>query len=473
MFDRVVVSLLSRLLACAVCIQAFSTPASAQTSESPYGNVEKAYQQGNFDQVIQLTDAYLAKDPTLETPLYFRASAKIEQGIRSADVELVRSGIADARSAIEKMKTPQPNYYLPYLYGMNHLTLLENTPDHANTAIKVIDSLFQQLTLSADQKANMLFQRGQAHLYLDQVDEAEKDFRNALKEVPNHLGAMMSLADSLAAQQKFDEADNLYTEAIKLTPNSPLGYNNRGMFRQSVDRHDQAISDFEQAVRLDKNYFVAITNRGFSKLEQGKLADAEKDFTASLAIQPEQPGVYSLRGTTRLRMGRFDDAIKDYKEVIEYTPESGVAKTDLAFAYYFQRNYPQAATTFDEALKLEPQLVHLMPWRYASKILSNNMQGAEADVATIVSKPEADRKWTDYLTLYLSGRVPEDALLAQVDKEPQEFRKSLLCDAYYFIGLRKSNLGDAAGGQQAYSKSIATGEVRLSSYRGSELALGK
>jgi tetratricopeptide (TPR) repeat protein len=460
------------LLTCLIFVSNLTSTTFAQ-GENPYANIEKAYQQGDFDQVIKLSDGYLAKDPALETPLYFRASAKIEKGIRAADVELVRAGIADARGAIEKMKTPQPNYYLPYLYGMNHLTLLENSPEHATTSVTVIDSLFKQLTLTPDQKANFLFQRGQAHLYLDKLPDAEQDFRNALTQVPTHLGAMMSLADALAAQQKYQDADNLYSDAIRATPNSPLGYNNRGMFRQSIDRHDEAIKDFEKAVSLDKNYFVAITNAGFSKLEQSKLADAEKDFTSSLKIQAQQPGVYSLRGTTRLRMGKFDDAIKDYEEVIKYTPDSGVAKTDLAFAYYFKKNFAQAAVVFDEALKLEPQLTHLMPWRYASKILSNKGQEAEADIATVVAKPEADRKWVDYLTLYLSGRVPEDVLLAQVQKEQQEFRQSLLCDANYFIGLRKSNKGDTAGAQKAFNNALATGEVRLSSYRGSELALGK
>ncbi len=467
--SRVMCLRMNWLILASVCVM--STNLVAQ--DNPYANIEKAYQQGNFDQVIQLADSLLSKDPSLETPLYFRASAKIEKGIRSGDVELVRAGIADARGAIEKMKTQQPNYYLPYLYGMNHLTLMEGNPDHATKAVGVVDALFGQLTLSTDQKANLLFQRGQSNMYLEEYAAAETDFRKALNEVPTHLGAMMSLADTLSAQRKFDEADQLYGKAIEATPKSPLGYNNRGMFRQSIDRHDAAVADFNQALALDKNYFVAMTNRGFSKLEMGQLADAEKDFTTSLSMQAQQPGVFSLRGTTRLRLGRIDDAIKDYQQVIAANPESGIALTDLAFAYYFKKDYVQAAQTFDRAMKLDPNLTHLTPWRYATKILAQKMQEAEADVTALVSKPEADREWTDYLTLYLSGRVPEEALLAQVEKEPQEFRQSLLCDAHYFIALRTSNRGDTAKAQQHYMMALGTGEVRLSSYRGAELAMKK
>lgn len=463
-------------LFCLSLIIATSTTANAQTTRAEaITKSEQAYQQGRFDDVIQLTSDVLKVNGNDDSALYFRASARIEKGIRIGNRQLIRDGITDARQAIAAMPTVNPNYYLPYLYGMSHLTVLEDDPKHATVSINVADQVLTQLAdkLTPEHKAHLLFQRGQAKLFKKEYDAAVGDYNLALQQIPSHMGAMMAIADTYVAAGRTADAAKAYDAVVQRFPKNPLVYNNRGMFLQREGNFDKAIINFSQALQVEPKYFVALTNRGFSQLELGKPSLAEQDFTASLAIQKDQPTVYSLRGTARLDQGKVTEAIEDYKAVLNYVSENPLARADLAFGYYFAKQYAQAAESFDMALAKDPELTHLVPWQYASKILSNQMDAANTMTVSLTKKPSDKRVWTDSITLFLMGRLTAEELLAKAKVGDKQVQQAQLCDAYYFIGQRTANLGDPVLAMDNYKKAVATGQRRLSSYRGAQFALGQ
>lgn len=436
---------------------------------------EKAYQQGQFDDVIKLTSDLIKVNANDDSALYYRASARIEKGIRIGNRQLLREGIGDARQAIAAMPVVNPNYYLPYLYGMSHLTVLEDDPKHATVSINVADQVLTQLAdkLTTEHKAHLLFQRGQAKLFKKEYDAAVGDYNLALQQMPNHMGAMMAIADTYVAADRKVEAAKAYDAVVQKFPQNPLVYNNRGMFLQREGKYEKAIINFTQALQVEPKYFVALTNRGFSQLELGQPGKAEQDFTSSLAIQKEQPTVYSLRGTARLDQGNVNAAIQDYKTVLNYVSENPLARADLGFALYFAKDYAQAAESFDYALNKDPKLTHLIPWQYASKILSNQMDAANTMTVSLTKKPAESRIWTDSVTLFLMGRMQAAQLLAVAQSDDKTVQQAQLCDAYYFIGQRTENLGDNQLATDYYKKAIATNQRRLSSYRGAQFSLGK
>ena len=63
------------------------------------------------------------------------------------------------------------------------------------------------------------------------------------------------------------------------------------------------------------------------------------------------------------------------------------------------------------------------------------------------------------------------ALLKAVDDSTPESKNAQLCEAHFFIGLRKSKLGDKKQAAAHFQKSLETKSAGLSAYRGAQFQL--
>ncbi|MBW3539665.1 MAG: tetratricopeptide repeat protein [Planctomycetes bacterium] len=432
---------------------------------------DQAYQKGDFRKAYELADSIVRQNPSDHVALYLRGSARIELGTAVGDSKQIRSGIGDVREAIRINGTQDLNYYLPYLAGMTRLTPLEGRKDHAETAVQVANQVLGQRGLSAEERANLLYQRASTQGVLGETEKAIADFREVLKSNPRHLGAHLGLGEALAATGQEDEALAQFNRAVRAAPSNPLVYNNRGMFLQKLGRYDDAVGDFTRAIELDGNYFFAYTNRGFTLLESGKPEAAEADFTQSLRINPRQPAVHSLRATARLEGGDLEKALADHFKVVELDPESPVAHADLAFARFFSGDYDRALKSFDKAVELDAQFQYLDPWRYLTLEHLDNEEDARERFAERLKQSADQRDWVGSLLAFLADEITAEELLASVEKTDTAVRDAQLAEAHYFIGRKLALAGDAQAAADHYRKVLETKARHLSAYRGARMAL--
>lgn len=434
---------------------------------------EAAYEKGDFEKCIELANQALKATPADHAALYWRASARVELGHAHHDVKMVRDGIEDARDSLQQLGKMEPNYYLPYLYGMTTLSQLEHRPEHALTSIKIADSLVSRDTIPAEPKANIYYQRGMANNTLDKPGDAAKDFQLAIQLFPQHLGARVALAESYIQARAPEKALAAFAEAIQAFPKNPLVYNNRGLFLQQQGKAKEAVADFTKAIEIDPTFALAYTNRGFTELNRGKPAVAEGDFNSSLKIDPNVPLVYSLRGTSRLSQGNAEGALQDYLTVVKLDPQNVVANADVGFAKLFSKDYAGAQQAFEQALAAEPNLRYLTPWRIWSAALQGNKELAAKAAAESAKKPPLTRDWVDAMLLFLADQETDKQLLFAAKADDQNLQNAQLCEAHYFIAEKKAQAGDQAGAGENYRAALKTNAVNLSAYRGAQFALGQ
>ena len=438
--------------------------------DSKKSQAEEAYSRGAYPTTIQLADEVLRQAPNDHVALYLRGSARVELGLQRNDSDMLRAGIADSREAIRLGGSESSMYYLPYLYGMTKLSLIEQRDDHASVSVQVADQALANQNLKPDEKANLIYQRGLANNALRKHDNAVSDFEAAIRLNPKLLAAYVAAADTLGVQDKADRARVAFNRAVQAFSDNPLIYNNRGMYLQKLDRYDEAVADFTRAIELDGNYYFAYVNRGFTLLKKDDLQAADADFTQALRMRDDQAMVYGFRGTTRMRQGRTQEAIADYNKAVQLAPTSAVAHTDLAFTNYFAGDYAQALKEFNKAVELNPGFRELDPWRVACHEELKQEQQAQTQFAPELSKPAKDWTWIEALLAFQLGRIDPTQLRATVSKsEPQ--RTPQLCEAEYFIGRKAMRSGNAQEASQAFRRAMQTGAKHLSAYRGAEIAL--
>lgn len=434
-------------------------------------DAEAAYLKGDFEKCIELTNQALQSNATDHLALYLRASARVELGQMQRDVKTVRAGIEDARDSLQQIGKVEPNYYLPYLYGMTTLAQLENRPDHAATSVKIADSLVGREGIPAEPKSNIYYQRGVANTVLQKPDEAAKDFLAAIQLNPQHLGARVSLAESYIQAKTPNKALAAFADAVQAFPKNPLVYNNRGLFLQSQGKPKEALADFTQAIEIDPAFVMAYTNRGFTLLNSGKPAAAETDFNAALKLDPNSPLVYSLRGTCRLSVGNTEAALQDYLTVLKLDPQNVVANADVGFARLFAKDFAGAQQSFEQAMSADPNLRYLSPWLFWTATLQGKMDVAVKLSTESAAKPATMRDWADHMILFLAGQETDKQLLLAAKANDPNLQNAQMCEAYYFLAEKKSQAGDQNGAAENYRLALQTKAVNLSAYRGAQFAL--
>ena len=434
---------------------------------------EQRYVAGDFDGVVRETDAALRVNDANHQALYFRGSAKVELGLLRGDVEMVRGGIADARQAISLGGRTNSKYYLPYLYGMTNLSMLEGRPDHAEVAVSTADTVVARPNLDADTQANLLYQRALAKGYLEDVDGAVADFSAAVRALPAHLGAAAAKANTLQAAGRTDEARAAYAELIDGFPENPLVYNNRGMFELAAGESDAAKDDFTRALNLDPNYHFALTNRGKAALDAGDTTAAIADFDRSLSVRPDQPAVYGFRGNAKLYAGDLAGAIADQTEAVRKAPTNPIAHSDLGFVQFFAGRYAEALKRFDAALRLAPSFRYLHPWRLEALRETGGDPSGDPGITLALDNGGNGVDWVVRVLQFQLGRLTAEELLSKITTENPQAAEAQRCEAYYFIGRAREAAGDADGAREAYRLALETGRKQLSAYRGAKLRLGE
>lgn len=435
---------------------------------------DKAQQEGDFEKSIQLASQVLQQNPSDHVAYYLRASARVESGREKGNTQTIREGVSDAREAIRYSQNQNVNYYLPYLYGMMNLAVMENKKSHAETALQVANQILGRPNLSNEERANFHYQRGMIHLPLNKPQDAAKDFTETIKLSPNHFAALLALPDAYALAGDNDQALASFNQVIQKQPNSPVVYNNRAMFYQQQGKLQEAINDFSRAIQIDPNYHHAITNRGFAYLEGGKPQTAEADLTKSLSIVPNQPFVIGMRGEARLLQGKIAEAIEDQKQAVQLDPQNAALHSDLGFSYFFNQNYSDALTQFNQAAQMAPeQMKVLNPWIYLSMVRSNQKPAADAKFQSIMTQKPDARDSVDALMAYLMGVITEADLLKTIDQTDQQRSKAQSCEAHYFIGQKALMAGNTQVANQNFQQALNTGMRNLSAYRGAQYALKK
>ena len=447
--------------------------AAPSTAADAVRRAEQRYLAGDFDGVVREADVALRQSDQNHQALYFRGSAKVELGLLRGDVEMVRGGIADARQAISLGGRTNSKYYLPYLYGMTNLSVMEDRPDHAEVARDTGDTVVSRANLDADTKANLLYQRALAKRYLEDTDGAVRDFADAVKLQPSHLGAAAARADALRLAGRTDDARAAYDDLVAGFPENPLVYNNRGMFELAAGDRGAAVEDFSRALRLDPDYHFALTNRGKASLDAGDTTAAIADFDRSLRIDPSQAGVFGFRGNAKLYAGDLRGAIADQSDAVRKAPTNPIAHSDLGFVLFFAGRYADALQQFDAALRLAPTYRHLHPWRLEALRETGGDPSGDPGITLALDNGGNGVDWVVRVLQFQLGRLTGEELLGKITSDDETAAAAQRCEAHYFIGRSREAAGDADGARDAYRLALETGVKNLSAYRGAKIRLGE
>jgi Tfp pilus assembly protein PilF len=196
---------------------------------------------------------------------------------------------------------------------------------------------------------------GQVLLRENRPAEAEKAFREVIKDDPKNAEVQDGLGLSLLMQGRFQESLPYLDKAVDLAPHNASYRNNRGVALMELGKYKEAAADFdaaENSVNPDDRLSATI-NRGRLLLRQGNFAGAEQVFTNALARDPQSFAAAFGRGAAREAAGDLEGAAEDYLTAIKLDSTSAEANLRLGLCLVslhkpdLGRRYLQRAVDLD------------------------------------------------------------------------------------------------------------------------------
>ncbi|MFQ6032562.1 MAG: tetratricopeptide repeat protein, partial [Candidatus Zixiibacteriota bacterium] len=241
-----------------------------------------AYENGDYDQAIQLLNQYILQKPKDEEAYFYLGNVYFKK-------EMTDSAIAQYKKALEL----KGKYW------------------------------------------QALYQLGLAYYKQKKYDEAKETFQKGLKvkergEFYNGLGLVQM------AKGMLKEADISFREALSRNRKNPEFHKNLGDVNFKKGVMVLAIQSYQEALKLDSTLVDAHYNIGRGYLKQMDFNKAADKFKTVIRLDPEHKDAYLALGDIyMLDRKHYPEARVIYEEYLKFDQENSKVYLNLGESYYF------------------------------------------------------------------------------------------------------------------------------------------
>lgn len=261
-------------------------------------------------------------------------------------------------------------------------------------------------------------------LNANDLETARKLVENDLKRVGLKEEYYFYLA---LIQKDLKKKLELYTFALNLNENFLDAWINRGLVYNELGDFEKSISDYNKAIEIDSKCALAFNNRGYTRFKQKDYQGALEDYNKAILLNPKFQMALDNKALLFQTVCLKDD--KDFNE--KYYLSLGIADVN-------EGNFPEAISSLDEALTLNPNSE--VAYFYKAICFHSLNRTAEAyenyTKAIELNKNMVDAYFNRGQLLFKTN--PKQALDDFVSAVALD---SKFIDAYYSIAAIQKNLG--------------------------------
>ena len=248
---------------------------------------------------------------------------------------------------------------------------------------------------------------------------AEKLYKETLKTNPNHIETIFLLGSLSAQTNNFDKAKKFFQKVIKINPNHVTAHNNLGNALKELGEQKKAIDCYQKAIQINPNYVNAHYNLGIVFKELGELKKAIHCYQKVIQINPNHVVAHNNLGLVFYGLSECKKAIGCYKKAIQI-------QSNYSDAYW---NLHSLASDIDEALTILKKLYEFDNKFIKAKIMISALQGFKGnfnEFDALITSPESNHpymrsiKWVFSLPklpkIFLNRWKFYDAVVALAEK---------------------------------------------------------
>ena len=263
-----------------------------------------------------------------------------------------------------------------------------------NGEYEKVEKLVLNFLKNNPKNINYLKVLAQTYHDTNKLDSAIPVYNEIIKLNPQNGDVLNNLGLILSAKKDYKEAEKVYRKAYEINPQNSKSYLNFLSMLLKLNKTEEMIIECKKLIQLNPNDTALLNNLGNALQKLSKFDEAEKTYLKAIEINPSSSKVYLNYGNLLEKKNRDDVAIKMYNKSIELDPlqvesysnlghvyrklgleayAEGIfnkaitidpnfapAYFNLANLYYDNKQIEKAVFNYDNALKLDDTIEHLM-----------------------------------------------------------------------------------------------------------------
>jgi len=186
----------------------------------------------------------------------------------------------------------------------------------------------------AEKSAILANKTGIAYHQLQDLDNAEKYYRRAIKLNPKYPEAVNNLGTVYYAKRSYRRAVNQYRNALRLSPNSASVLSNLGTAYFARKQYEEAMKTYEQAVAIDPDILEQHSSQGV--LVQERTIEERAGYFYILAKTCAKAGMTDR--TLQYIRKALENGFKD-RDKFKAEPEFSTLQDNLEFQEILAAEY--------------------------------------------------------------------------------------------------------------------------------------
>jgi Tfp pilus assembly protein PilF len=188
------------------------------------------------------------------------------------------------------------------------------------------------------------------------LDEAEREYQNALRIDPSYVKVYANLGQLFVSKSKLEDAKKYYEKAIELDSHTGEIRSGYAYLLERLGRADEARAEYESAVRLSPKSARLFYTYGAFLDQRGELDAAIAQYQRALEVDPNLADAHSELATALLTKGDSQKAEAHYLEAARLDPKRADVHSNLGSLLLGQGKTSQAIIEYEEALRIDPTL---------------------------------------------------------------------------------------------------------------------
>ena len=266
-------------------------------------------------------------------------------------------------------------------------------------------------------------------------EEAEDNFLESLRLVPDRVSTLTNLSATQIKLKKLAEAKIASEKAVALDIHNAEAYLNLGLIAKEENCLALAIEHFSKALDINPDIEKGFLNKGAVLKELKRYDEALAAYEKALAINPDYAEAWSNKGVVYEGLKRYDEALAAYEKALAINPDYAEAWSNKGVTLHELKRYDEAIAHYDKALTLKPDIDWASGDLLQTKMKICSWSGLAESLEDISKKVVANEKVTNPFALlalnddiflhkqsseiYIQSRYPFNPVLEPIVKRPQ------------------------------------------------------
>lgn len=252
-----------------------------------------------------------------------------------------------AAQMYERLILLEPKFLLPYI----ELASLHAASGNVQWSIKTLERAEKLIPDNPE----LLFKLGDYHLRLEDYSGALNYFMQIREDKIAHVHYKMGV--TYFFQDKLEEAEREFRIALKLDPHYPRVNESIGELLLKRGSLNEAVKYLRHGINLDPYNGVShfLLGIAFCRLSQWKKAYDE--FVQSIDLDPNESVHWQLCGESLMHLRRYDEAEQYVRKSLELEPDSIDSRILLGQICVWKKEYERSIDWINKALALDPENV--------------------------------------------------------------------------------------------------------------------